>query len=294
MAEGEELREQAAAARRLGGALRALQQRSGCTLRSLETRVRISDSSLSRYFRGDTVPPWATVRDLCRALEADPAEYRALWEAADRNQKSAQPGGASVLESQPLAASSPGASGVSGAPTSPGAWRAHLAGRWIWAAAGTLAGMLLGGALTALVLRADVPSPEGSPAPPDAVAPVNPAASVRMFRNKAMNTCLDDSAMGLRLFLCNGQNFQKWNVRALDHGLRELRNQATGACLDGSGTELRALTCDTSKFQKWSLTTSADDSAEVVRNQGTGACLDGSGEGLRVISCDGRHHQKWA
>ncbi|MFI5903968.1 helix-turn-helix domain-containing protein [Streptomyces cyaneofuscatus] len=45
------------AARRLGAELRALQQRSGRTLRDLETRVRISDSSLSRYFRGTTVPP---------------------------------------------------------------------------------------------------------------------------------------------------------------------------------------------------------------------------------------------
>ncbi|MFI5571922.1 helix-turn-helix domain-containing protein [Streptomyces sp. NPDC051740] len=72
-----------AAARKLGGALRGLQQRSGLTLRGLEARVRISDSSLSRYFRGETVPAWPVVRDLCRALGADPAEYRALWEAAD-------------------------------------------------------------------------------------------------------------------------------------------------------------------------------------------------------------------
>ncbi|MET7297222.1 helix-turn-helix transcriptional regulator [Streptomyces griseoloalbus] len=72
-----------AAARKLGDALRTLQQRSGRTLRSLEAQVRISDSSLSRYFRGETVPAWPVVRDLCRALGADPAEYRALWEAAD-------------------------------------------------------------------------------------------------------------------------------------------------------------------------------------------------------------------
>ncbi|MCH0540189.1 helix-turn-helix domain-containing protein [Streptomyces sp. MUM 203J] len=74
--------DQRAAARRLGEALRSLQQRSGRTLRSLEAQVRISDSSLSRYFRGETVPTWPVVRDLCRAMQADPAEYRALWEAA--------------------------------------------------------------------------------------------------------------------------------------------------------------------------------------------------------------------
>ncbi|MFJ8593473.1 helix-turn-helix domain-containing protein [Streptomyces sp. NPDC093598] len=71
------------AARKLGDALRSLQRRSGRPLRSLEAQVRISDSSLSRYFRGETVPTWPVVRELCRALGADPAEYRALWEAAN-------------------------------------------------------------------------------------------------------------------------------------------------------------------------------------------------------------------
>ncbi|GAA2424662.1 helix-turn-helix transcriptional regulator [Streptomyces glaucus] len=71
-----------AAARKLGDALRSLQQQSGRTLRSLEAQVRISDSSLSRYFRGETVPSWPVVRDLCQALDADPTQYRALWEAA--------------------------------------------------------------------------------------------------------------------------------------------------------------------------------------------------------------------
>ncbi|MEV5986429.1 helix-turn-helix transcriptional regulator [Streptomyces sp. NPDC052051] len=77
--------DQRAAARKLGDALRSLQQQSGRPLRSLEAEVRISDSSLSRYFRGETVPAWPVVRDLCRALGAEPAEYRAMWEAADPN-----------------------------------------------------------------------------------------------------------------------------------------------------------------------------------------------------------------
>ncbi|MFD5337587.1 helix-turn-helix domain-containing protein [Streptomyces hawaiiensis] len=75
--------ESRAPARKLGDALRGLQQQSGRPLRSLEAEVRISDSSLSRYFRGETVPTWPVVRDLCRALGADPSEYRALWEAAN-------------------------------------------------------------------------------------------------------------------------------------------------------------------------------------------------------------------
>ncbi|GGW65587.1 helix-turn-helix domain-containing protein [Streptomyces griseoloalbus] len=85
-----------AAARKLGNALRSLQQQSGRTLRSLEAEIRISDSSLSRYFRGETVPAWPVVRDLCRALGADPTEYRALWEATDptRHQEPASNAGA--------------------------------------------------------------------------------------------------------------------------------------------------------------------------------------------------------
>ncbi|MFE5207726.1 helix-turn-helix domain-containing protein [Streptomyces sp. NPDC056600] len=76
--------ERDAAVRNLANALRGLQQRSGRTLRALEAQVRISDSSLSRYFRGESVPVWSVVRDLCRAMGADPAEFRAAWEAADR------------------------------------------------------------------------------------------------------------------------------------------------------------------------------------------------------------------
>ncbi|WP_416974801.1 helix-turn-helix domain-containing protein [Streptomyces sp. 4F14] len=78
------------AQRQLGAALRALQHRSGLTLRELEKRVPVSDSSLSRYFRGDGVAPWSVVVEICRILDGDPRELRALWEAADP-QTSAKP-----------------------------------------------------------------------------------------------------------------------------------------------------------------------------------------------------------
>ncbi|PWI15786.1 hypothetical protein DI272_17610 [Streptomyces sp. Act143] len=71
-----------AAQRQLGAALRALQHRSGRTLRELEKQVPVSDSSLSRYFRGDAVVPWAVVVEICRALNGDPSEFRSLWETA--------------------------------------------------------------------------------------------------------------------------------------------------------------------------------------------------------------------
>lgn len=76
--------DRSAAQRQLGAALRALQHRSGHTLRELEKRVPVSDSSLSRYFRGDAVAPWSVVVQICRALGGDPSELRALWETAER------------------------------------------------------------------------------------------------------------------------------------------------------------------------------------------------------------------
>lgn len=77
-------RDRLAAQRQLGAALRALQHRSGRTLRELEKQVPVSDSSLSRYFRGDAVVPWAVVVEICRALDGEPSEFRALWELASR------------------------------------------------------------------------------------------------------------------------------------------------------------------------------------------------------------------
>ncbi|MGC2999505.1 helix-turn-helix domain-containing protein [Streptomyces sp. G35A] len=147
--------EHLAAARKLGDALRSLQQRSGRPLRSLEAQVRISDSSLSRYFRGETVPAWPVVRDVCRALGADPAEYRALWEAADRTRPE-EPGG-TVL---------PGPSRTPGLPR----WhrlRRRLSGRWAIAAAGAVIGGLATGlALTLLSQQgsAEAPSAQGAAA----------------------------------------------------------------------------------------------------------------------------------
>ncbi|GAB7110655.1 hypothetical protein JCM4814A_89720 [Streptomyces phaeofaciens JCM 4814] len=144
-----QLPEHVAAARRLGEALRGLQQVSGRTLRDLETQVRISDSSLSRYFRGTTVPPWAVVRDVCRALGADPGEYRALWEAADRCRPH-EPAGAA-----------PPPSPQEPAPTWWCRLRGRLSGRWAFAAAGTAVGLAAGLLLMLLNLES---SPAALPA----------------------------------------------------------------------------------------------------------------------------------
>ncbi|MFJ3666952.1 helix-turn-helix domain-containing protein [Streptomyces sp. NPDC090106] len=85
-----------AAQRQLGAALRSLQHRSGRTLRDLEKQVPVSDSSLSRYFRGDAVVPWAVVVEICRALDGDPSEFRALWETASGMSLERLAGGAAL------------------------------------------------------------------------------------------------------------------------------------------------------------------------------------------------------
>ncbi|MGW7413438.1 helix-turn-helix domain-containing protein [Streptomyces sp. NPDC054863] len=140
-----------AAARKLGAALRSLQQQSGRPLRSLEAQVRISDSSLSRYFRGETVPAWPVVRDLCRALDADPSAYRALWEAADP----ARP-------DEPAPTGTSSGADVPSPPPRPARWRrlrepGHLSGRGaVIAVVLTLAaGALVTGLLFLLPLQAE-------------------------------------------------------------------------------------------------------------------------------------------
>ncbi|MET9394858.1 helix-turn-helix transcriptional regulator [Streptomyces sp. NPDC006624] len=144
-----------AAARKLGAALRTLQQQSGRTLRSLEAQVRISDSSLSRYFRGETVPSWPVVRDLCRALGADAAEYRALWEAAGPARGEAPAATAPVGGDEADASPLPG----------PAPWR-RLRARWSRGrvVAATAAVVVAGGLVAALLLLLPAPGgPDGTP-----------------------------------------------------------------------------------------------------------------------------------
>ncbi|MET3982630.1 RICIN domain-containing protein [Streptomyces sp. PvR034] len=286
----------------LGSALKELQQRSGKTLRDLESEVMISDSSLSRYLRGTTVPPWATVRDLCRALHADPSLYRQLWEAADRCQVKAPP---------PSAAAGGGS-----------LWRrlrdactARFASRWWWAGAGALAGLLLGAVLTWVALPKDAEAGRHATAGPTGAAPAPGAGEkdadgkdvgtaqglddqVRIFVSRATGSCLDHSLdKGLRSVAPNGMSYQRWTVHTRPDGASELTNHATGACLDGGGGDgagggARALSCSGSPSQKWSITHWSDASVE-IKNRSTGRCLGDGAAGLLTGSCDRSAAQRW-
>jgi transcriptional regulator with XRE-family HTH domain len=309
------------AARRLGAALRALQQRSGCTLRDLESRMPISDSSLSRYFCGQTVPPWTVVRDLCRVLGADSAEYRALWEAAERNEARPPVVGAhqseEVAEVAEVAAPTPASAGAADSADP----RAAAPRRGVWPLPGgrracTLAGALAGAALGATLTWFLLPSVPGAPADgahttragsaadraagtaPEAGEPATggpgPADTVRIFVSRRTGACLDHSLdKGLRTYPCNGMSYQRWTLHRQSDGALRLRNHATGACLAHGPDGLATAACTAAPSQKWVVTPWPDESVE-VRSKVTGACLDDSAEaGLRALPCARTDHQRW-
>ncbi|GHC77670.1 helix-turn-helix domain-containing protein [Streptomyces flavofungini] len=298
-------RDHPAAARRLGAALRALQQRSGRTLRSLEEQVRISDSSLSRYFRGDTVPPWPVVRDVCRALGGEPAEFRVLWEAADRSRPEPLP--------EPSPAPPPGPAPAPAAPGLIARVRARLTGRWAYATVGALAGLFVGVVVAVLTLQSAPSGPAAGPAASAGSAEQAPVAegsvradeasadapkppeATRIFVSRATGNCLDDSLdKGLRVFACNGMPYQWWTVNRSADGARQLRNHATGKCLADGGKGLRTVPCGAALSQRW-LFVAGDDEAVGLRNAATSRCLaDHERPGLRALLCASTRHQKWA
>ncbi|MFD3665847.1 helix-turn-helix domain-containing protein [Streptomyces sp. NPDC058659] len=282
-------------ARALGRALRDLQRRSRRTLRDLETSVRISDSSLSRYFLGTTVPPWATVRDLCEALDGDPSAYRHLWEAADRSQRKpvrrqqvqggeavpseepvpdgeAVPGGEAVPDDRPRgepvqgepvqdvgseAASVPEESdGTAAAAPSVPAWR-RLSVR----SRHTV--WALAGAVIGLVIGA---------ASTALVEPRSPASG-------------DDAP--------TAPHSAQGASAARSDDPRIFVSRATGACLDDSldkGT--RSFACNGMSYQRWTVRTTPDGGSQ-LRNHATGECLDHLPGGLSTTPCGPSASQRW-
>ncbi|MCP2243629.1 Helix-turn-helix domain-containing protein [Lentzea aerocolonigenes] len=256
--------------RSLATALSTLQRDSGRPLRSLESEIHVSDSSLSRYLRGRSVPPWDVVRALCTALGADPAEYRARWEAADAV--------------QPRTAPEP-------SPEKPGTAPPRTGRRWLWALAGAGVGAALGSLITlAFVSTATAPTQPTSST--DGSAGLISAAGNRIFVSRATGACLDDSLDGgLRTFRCNGMSYQRWTPQAAGDGTYRLSNHATGACLDLSPTGLRSAACAETDSQRWKITISQD--AAEVRSSVRDACLHDSSAGLQLAPCDQSRNQQW-
>lgn len=67
--------------------LREVRDRTGQSLRELQKSTFASDSALSRYFAGRTLPPWRVVEALCAQASTDPMSLRATWEQARDNRE---------------------------------------------------------------------------------------------------------------------------------------------------------------------------------------------------------------
>lgn len=140
------------ARRALGQELRAMHQRSGRTLRALERDLSISDSTLSRYFRGRAVPTWQSLGKICAALGEDAGPLRTMWEAAIAERSRAD----GIPDGEPVPVADAGTDADGGLPE-PARRRRVLrvprwsgpAGRLSWAAAGLAVGVFLGYALGA-------------------------------------------------------------------------------------------------------------------------------------------------
>jgi transcriptional regulator with XRE-family HTH domain len=75
------------AAGRLASRLRELRKQTGRSLKDLEAELHVSDSSLSRYFSGQSAPPWPVVEQLGRLAGQDVAELRGLWQEAGQRRR---------------------------------------------------------------------------------------------------------------------------------------------------------------------------------------------------------------
>jgi transcriptional regulator with XRE-family HTH domain len=78
----------AAARERFAAKLRNVRQRTGRTLRELQDVTFASDSALSRYLSGKSVPPWGIVLALCELAGTNPGELRADWRIARASRRS--------------------------------------------------------------------------------------------------------------------------------------------------------------------------------------------------------------
>jgi len=80
---------------RLAAELRVIRDGTGKSLKQLQRTIHVSDSSLSRYLSGRTVPPWEVVEGLCRDAGRPAAAIHALyalWEQAYRERNGAERG----------------------------------------------------------------------------------------------------------------------------------------------------------------------------------------------------------
>lgn len=172
----------------LARVLRDMHKRSNRTLRAIERDISVSDSTLSRYFRGKAVPSWATVEKICAAFGEDPAAVRHLWtvavaERSDAELTAVDPDAASPARDRESTSSPTDeehdrarAAAIGGAAEVEESRAARFRRRIVRAprsravslVAGLVLGFALGAAVTAVAVRGGAAPPtqsQGAPAP---------------------------------------------------------------------------------------------------------------------------------
>jgi hypothetical protein len=120
---------------------------------------------------------------------------------------------------------------------------------------------------------------------------------VQALKNQATGLCLDHSfEFGVRVFDCNGGEWQRWTLSQYGDGTWRIRNGSTGGCLGASSTTAVTIHYDCAPIEadSWWLRQWGDGTWE-VKNQLTGTCLDFSHQAgrLRLHGCNATQYQSW-
>jgi len=118
------------------------------------------------------------------------------------------------------------------------------------------------------------------------------------YKNSYTLQCLDDSnEFGLRVYHCNGSNYQNWYPKRWPDGSIELRNVQTGMCVDDSlQFGLRRFYCNSQSYQRWYWRSTGDVNRHQWQNQQTGRCMEASvamDHRLRAATCHLSGDQFW-
>lgn len=128
----------------------------------------------------------------------------------------------------------------------------------------------------------------------NSVASADAAPRVAPIKSNATGECLDDSENGLRMFSCNGMDYQDWDRAPTEFPYVELQNMHTGKCMDfydEGGYGLRTNPCNRGAYQFWLL--QERGGIELRTKANNNKCLDASGLGLRMLDCNGGEFQRF-
>lgn len=309
--------------------LRELRDAAGMTQRELSQRSHVSDSSLSRYFAGQSLPPWEVVATLCDLGGGDLVRCRELWDAEVKaRQKSRWMRDSSVPTQRvspagPVIHVSPAASSPS-APTMIGLVdeaprRKGFVPLRGFAAAAVAVPLMVG---LGMVLYPDrgptgprepsrpgdagpspaADKPAGLPMPNSVVALVNdePDDDLLPYVVDVENW---GTAAGSRVHLWTWRDDwdyrnQLWVAEQPQPDRWRFRNALSGLCLDrGPGNEsaLFQNPCDDQPDQQWIMA-----AGRQLRNAADQRCLDlhsrerREGADLRMADCRGGWYQQWS